>query len=165
MSKFDARWGCGLVLGCEVQERRVDRGGWREQGGEVWLDGQAHPGGATVSDTNHLEWITVVPWNRRGGDKEVDGDLLEFDVKKGLDRQLAGGGEAGHHEGRGTADHLTERTFGAQISDKHVYTDRCPRCSAILGGLHVQPHTEGCRIRMETALSSDIRVKRMRRPG
>ena len=36
----------------------------------------------------HLEWITVVPWNRGGGDKEPDGDLPEFDVKKGPGRQL-----------------------------------------------------------------------------
>ena len=39
-------------------------------------------------DPNNLEWITVVPWNRGGGDKEADGDLPEFDVKIGPGRQL-----------------------------------------------------------------------------
>ena len=39
--------------------------------------------------------------------------------------------------------------------DKHGYTDRCLRCSAILE----RTTTAECRSKMETALSSDIRVK------
>ena len=50
--------------------------------------------------------------------------------------------------------HLRKADF-----DKHGYTDRCLGCSAILRGLHVQPHSAECRNRMETALSSDIREK------
>ena len=89
----------------------------------------------------------MVPWNRGNGDKEADGELPEFDVKKGPGRQLT------EEEKQGVA-HLRKADF-----DKHGYTDRCPRCSVILRGLHVQPHSAGCRNRMETALSSDIRVK------
>ena len=93
----------------------------------------------------------MVPWNRGGGDKEADGDLPEFDVKKGEEKQDIMRDEAPQIIHRA---HLRKADF-----DKHGYTDRCPGCSAILRGLHVQPHTAECRNRMETALSSDIRVK------
>ena len=61
---------------------------------------------------------------------------------------------------RDEAPRITDRAhFRMSDFDKHGYTDRCPGCSAILRGLHVQPHTAECRKRMETAPSSDIRAK------
>ena len=53
--------------------------------------------------------------------------------------------------------HLKKADF-----DKHGYTDRCPGCSAILRGLHVQPHTLECRQRLEEVLTSDVRVRNAR---
>ena len=100
----------------------------------------------------------MVPWNRGGGDKEADGDLPEFDVKKGPGRQLTE--EEKQDIMRDEAPQIIHRAhFRKADFDKHGYTDRCPVCSAILRGLHVQPHTAECRNSMETVLSSDIRVK------
>ena len=42
--------------------------------------------------------------------------------------------------------------------EKRGFTDRCPGCTAILRGLHVQPHSQACR-RMETKLEKDVRIK------
>ena len=157
MAKFDARWGCGLFLGV------------RSRSGElIVVDGESKEVKyvRTVKripeeqrwDPNNLEWITVVPWNRGGGDKEADGDLPEFDVKKGPGRQLTE--EEKQDIMRDEAPQIIHRAHLRKADfDKHGYTDRCPGCSAILRGLHVQPHTAECRNRMETALSSDIRVK------
>ena len=50
--------------------------------------------------------------------------------------------------------HLKKSDF-----ERHGYIDRCPGCSAILRGLHVQPHSAACRARVETILDADIRVK------
>ena len=94
VAKFDARWGYGLFLGV------------RSRSGElIVVDGESREVKyvRTVKripeeqrwDPNNLEWITMVPWNRGSGDKEADGELPEFDR----------GGEAGHHEGRDTADY------------------------------------------------------------
>ena len=105
---------------------------------------------------NNLEWITVVPWNMGGGDKEADGDLPE--LKKGPGRQLTE--EEKQDIMRDEAPQIIHRAhFWKADFDKHGHTDRCPGCSAILRGLHVQPHTAECRNRMETVLSSDIWTK------
>ena len=97
-------------------------------------------------DQNNLEWNTVVPWNKRIGDKDADGDLTDFDVKKGLGRQL-------------TEEEKQEIKMRKADGDQHSHWDRCPGYSAILKGLNVQPHTAQCRNRMETSLASAIRVK------
>ena len=93
-----------------------------------------------------------------GGDKEADGDLPEFDVKKGPGRQ-----STEEEEQDIMRDEALRIIHGAHLRkadfDKHGYTDRCSGCSAILRGLHMQHHAAECRNRMETALSSDIRVK------
>ena len=39
-------------------------------------------------DAKNLEWISDVSWNRGPNDKDEDGDLPEFDVRKGPGRQL-----------------------------------------------------------------------------
>ena len=81
-------------------------------------------------DPNNLEWITVVPWNRGGGDKEADGDLPEFDVKKGPGRQLTE--EEKQDIMRDEAPQIIHRAHLRKADfDKHGYTDRCPGCSAI----------------------------------
>ena len=91
-------------------------------------------------DPNNLEWITVVPWNRGGGDKEYDGDLPEFDVKNGPVRQLTE--DEKQDIMRDEAPQIIHRAHFRQSDfDNHGYTDRCPVCSAILRGLHVQHHT------------------------
>ena len=43
--------------------------------------------------------------------------------------------------------------------EKYGFTDRCGGCSALLRGLHVQPHADHCRKRMERHLEEDIRVE------
>ena len=69
----------------------------------------------------------MVPWNRGGGDKEADGDLPEFDVKEGEEKQDIMRDEAPQIIHRA---HLRKADF-----DKHGYTDRCPgdyTCNPIL---------------------------------
>ena len=112
-------------------------------------------------DAKNLEWISVLPWNRGPNDKDADGDLPEFDVRKGPGRQLT------EEEKQDIATsvvpkiihraHLRKADF-----DKLGHTDRCPGCSAILRGLHVQPHTPECRQRLEEMLTSDVRVRNAR---
>ena len=157
MEKLNARWGNGLFLGVrsrsnelivvdeESKELKYVRTVKRVPEEQRW-------------NPDNLEWVTMVPWNKGGGDKEADGDLPEFDVKKGPGRRLT------EEEKREIATnevpkivhkaHLRRTDF-----DKHGYTDRCPGCSAILRGLHVQPHSQACRERMEAALGTDIRIK------
>ena len=78
VAKFDARWIYGFFLGVTFKSGEL-----------IVVDGKSKEVKyvQTVKripeeqrwDPNNLKWITVVPWNRGGGDKEADGDLLEFD--------------------------------------------------------------------------------------
>ena len=107
---------------------------------------------------DHLQWVTMVPWNRGGGDDAADGDLPDFDVKKGPGRQLTE--EEKQDITTSEAPKITHKAhFRRADFDKHGYTDRCAGCSALLRGLHAQPHSRECRARMEKALGSDIRIK------
>ena len=108
-------------------------------------------------DAKNLELVTRVPWNRGNADKNADGDFPEFDVKKGPGRQLT------EEEQRGIVTseapriihkaHLRKDDF-----EKHGFTDRCPGCSSLLRGLQVQPHSVGCRARMDKLLEKDVRI-------
>ena len=157
MQKLNARWSHGLFLGV------------RTRSGEIMVvDGESRelkyvrtvrriPEQERWEPAN-LEWVTMVPWNRGKNDGEADGDLPQFDVKSGPGRKMT---EQELVDIK-TSDkpqivhraHLRRGDF-----DKHGYTDRCRGCSAILRGLHVQPHSEECRRRMEGLLEQDIRVK------
>ena len=107
---------------------------------------------------NDLEWITMVPWNKGAADKEADGDLPEFDVKQGPGRTLTE--EEKREISTNEAPKILHRAHLRRTDfDKHGYTDRCPGCSAILRGLHLQPHSQACRERMEKVLDTDIRIK------
>ena len=76
--------------------------------------------------------------------READGDLPEFDVKKGPGRQLTE--EEKQDIMRDEAPQIIHRAHLRKSDfDKHGYTDRCQGCSAILRGLHVQPRTAECR--------------------
>ena len=141
MAKFDARWWrcAGLFLG-------VDRGGWREQRGEVCPHGQARPKGATVGPqqlgVDHGGFL----WNWRGGDKEANGDLPEFDVKKGRGRRLTE--EEKQDFMRDEAPRTIHRAHLRRADfDEHGFTERPPGCSAILRGLHVKQDGDGSIIR------------------
>jgi hypothetical protein len=106
----------------------------------------------------NLEWVEAVPWNHGKGDQNADGDMLDFDVKSGPGRKLTEQErtEIAMNEGPRILHraHLRRADF-----DKHGYTDRCPGCSALLRGLHAQPHSQACRDRLETILEKDIRIK------
>ena len=109
-------------------------------------------------DSNNLQWVTMVPWNKGPSDKEADGDMPEFDVKQGPGRTLTE--EEKHDISTNEAPKIVHRAHLRRTDfDKHGYTDRCPGCSAILRGLHVQPHSQACRERMEALLDADIRIK------
>ena len=157
MEKLNARWGYGLFLGVrpasgelivvdgDSKELKYVRTVKRVPEEQRW-------------DPNNMEWITMVPWNRGGADKEADGDLPEFDVKKGPGRQLTE--EEMKDITTSEAPRLTHRAHLRKADfDKHGYTDRCAGCSAMLRGLHVQPHSRECRARMEEILKSDVRIK------
>ena len=89
-------------------------------------------------------------------DKDADGDLPEFDVRKLTEEEKQDIATSVVAKIIHRA-HLRKADF-----DKHGCTDRCPGCSAILRGLHVQPHTPECRQRLEELLTSDARVRNAR---
>ena len=108
-----------------------------------------------------LAWVSAVPWNRGGEDyqdPEADGDRPEFNVKHGPGRRLteaeAVGIAAQEVQTLIHKAHLRRADF-----ERHGYTDRCAGCSAILRGLHVQPHSDQCRQRIEKLLEVDVRIK------
>ena len=109
-------------------------------------------------DSGNLAWISMAPWNRGKDDPDVDGEVPDFDVSKGPGRRLTDEEkkeiEGNEPERLVHRAHLRRGDF-----EKYGYTDRCPGCSAMLRGLHGQPHSPACRARMEEALASDIRVK------
>ena len=112
-------------------------------------------------DAKNFEWISVVAWNRGPSDKDEDGYLPEFDVRKGPGRQLTE--EEKQDIATSVVPKIIQRAHLRKADfDKHGYTDRCPGCSAILRGLHVQPHTPECRQRLEEVLTSDVRVRNAR---
>ena len=157
MEKINSRWGHGLFVGVkaksnelividgDTKEVKFVRTVRRVPEDQRWCAG-------------NLSWVEAVPWNKGQGDKEADGDLLDFDVKSGPGRKLTEQEktEISMNEGPKIVHraHLRRADF-----DKHGYTDRCPGCSALLRGLHVQPHSQVCRDRLETLLDKDIRVK------
>lgn len=81
-----------------------------------------------------------VPRNRDEADAEADGDLPEFDVKKGPGRQLAEDEKQDMRANETPKIAHTAHLRKAYI-DKHGYSDRCAGCSAILRGLNTQPHS------------------------
>jgi hypothetical protein len=104
MEKLNARWGYGMFLGV------------RSRSGElIVVDSESKQvkNVRTVKrvleeqrwDANNLEWVSTVPWNKGANDKDADGDLPEFDVKKGPGQTAHGGGEAGDRDERGPEDH------------------------------------------------------------
>ena len=108
--------------------------------------------------SGNLAWISMVPWNKGKDDPEADGEVPDFDVSKGPGRRLTEEEkkeiQSNEPERMAHRAHLRRSGF-----EKHGFTDRCPGCSAMLRGLHGQPHSAACRSRMEEALASDIRVK------
>ena len=157
MEKLNARWGNGLFLGVRARsneliiidetskELKYVRTVRRVPEEQRW-------------DSNNLQWVTMVPWNKGPSDKEADGDMPEFDVKQGPGRTLTE--EEKHEISTNEAPKIVHRAHLRRTDfDKHGYTDRCPGCSAILRGLHVQPHSQACRERMEALLDADIRIK------
>ena len=83
--------------------------------------------------SDNLQWVATVPWNKGIGDKEVDGDMPEFDVKAGPGRNLTEEEKADIVSGEAPRivhrAHLRKTDF-----EKHGFTDRCPGCSAIFAG-------------------------------
>jgi hypothetical protein len=157
MEKLNARWGHGIFVGVraksnelmvideETQELKYTRTARRVPESQRW-------------DSNNLAWVGVVPWNRSRDDKEADGELPDFNVKKGPGRQLTD--EEKKDIATSTTPRITHRAHLRRDDfEKHGFTDRCPGCSALLRGLHVQPHSAGCRARMEEVLAKDVRVK------
>ena len=122
IAKFDARWGYGflgvrsrsgelIVVDGECKEVKYVRTVKRIPEEQLW-------------DPNNLEWITVVPWNRERGDKDADGDLPEFDVKKGPGRQLTE--EEKQDIIRDEAPQIIHRAHLRKADfDKHGGTGRC----------------------------------------
>ena len=157
MDKINSRWGHGMFVGVKAKSNEL-----------IVIDGDSKEVKfvRTVRrvpeeqrwKVENLEWVETVPWNHGKGDKDADGDLLDFDVKSGPGRKLTEQEktEIAMNEGPRILHraHLRRADF-----DKHGYTDRCPGCSALLRGLHVQPHSQVCRDRLETILDKDIRIK------
>ena len=102
--------------------------------------------------------MKVVPWNTGGNDADADGEIPEFDFKRGPGTRLTQD-EMGVIKARGDPmvvhrAHLRKADF-----ETHGYTDRCGGCSATLRGLRGQPHADHCRQRMEKQLEDDVRIR------
>ena len=158
MEKINARWSYGMFLGVKVKSGEL-----------IILDFETE----TISyvrtvrrvpeeqrwSAEYLGKVLVVPWNRGAGDGEADGDAPEYDARHGPGRALTA--EEKEQMATETADaprivhraHLKKADF-----DRFGYSDRCGGCSAILRGLHIQPHTSQCRARIEGLLEGDLRV-------
>ena len=156
MEKLNARWGYGLFVGVRAKSNELII--MDEDTKELkYVRTVRRIPEAVRWDAKNLELVTRVPWNRGNADKNADGDVPEFDVKKGPGRQLT------EEEQRGimTSEapriihkaHLRKDDF-----EKHGFTDRCPGCSSLLRGLQVQPHSVGCRARMDKLLEDDVRI-------
>ena len=102
--------------------------------------------------------MTAVPWNRGREDDKADGELPEFDVKQGPGRRLSP--EEVEEVATEVVPKLVHKAHLRKTDfEKYGFTDRCGGCSAIIRGLHIQPHTWQCRERMEKHLENDLRVK------
>jgi hypothetical protein len=157
MDKISARWGQGLFVGVKAKSNEL-----------IIIDGDTKEVKMVRTvrrvpeeqrwKAEYLEWVEAVPWNHGKGDQEADGDMLDFDVKSGPGRRLTEQERTQITMNEGPRilhrAHLRRADF-----DKHGYTDRCPGCSALLRGLHAQPHSQGCRDRLESILEKDIRIK------
>jgi hypothetical protein len=157
MDKLSARWGQGLFVGVKAKSNEL-----------IIIDGDTKEVKMVRTvrrvpeeqrwKAEYLEWVEAVPWNHGKGDQEADGDMLEFDVKNGPGRKLTEEERTQITVNEGPRivhrAHLRRADF-----DKHGYTDRCPGCSALLRGLHAQPHSQACRDRLEGILDKDIRIK------
>jgi hypothetical protein len=157
MDKIGARWSQGLFVGVKAKSNEL-----------IVIDGDTKQVKMVRTvrrvpeeqrwKAEYLEWVEAVPWNHGKDDKDADGDMLDFDVKSGPGRKLTEQekSEIAMNEGPRILHraHLRRADF-----DKHGYTDRCPGCSALLRGLHAQPHSQACRDRLEGILEKDIRIK------
>ena len=156
MEKINARWGYGLFLGVKSTSGELIVADQETKSIKYTRTVRRVPLRDRWSSDN-LQWVATVPWNKGNGDKEADGDMPEFDVKAGPDRNLTEeekmdimSREAPRIVHRA---HLRKTDF-----EKHGFTGRCPGCSAILRGLNTQPHSQQCRGRMEKLLEKDIRI-------
>lgn len=157
MEKINARWGHGLFLGVRARSTELIVVDQETKQVNYVRTVRRIPEEQRWSAAN-LEWVMAVPWNRGQDDSDADGEAPEFDVKHGPGRKLM------PEEVEGVAAkvvpkivhnaHLRKADF-----EKYGFTDRCGGCSAILRGLHVQPHTWQCRRRMEKHLEDDLRIK------
>ena len=157
MEKLNARWGYGLFIGVKAKSNELIIMDQDTKTVKYVRTARRVPEEQRWNSDN-LAWIEAVPWNRGPGDKEADGDMVEFDVKSGPGRKMT---EAEKCEIEvNEAPRIVHRAHLRRTDfDKHGYTDRCPGCSAILRGLNLQPHSQGCRERMEGLLEKDVRVK------
>ena len=107
----------------------------------------------------NLGKISGVPWNRGRGDPDADGEVPDFDARHGPGRALT---TEEKDEMRTQSKDVPRGIHRAHLRkvdfDKFGYTDRCGGCSAILRGLHIQPHTPQCRARIEKLLEGDMRI-------
>ena len=158
MEKINARWGYGMFIGVKIKSGELIILDFETEKIEYVRTVRRVPEEQRWNK-EYLGKVAVVPWNRGSGDEEADGEALEFDVKHGPGRELT---EEEKKELRtGVADgpgivhraHLRKADF-----ERFGYTDRCGGCSAILRGLHIQPHTSQCRERIEKQLEGDLRV-------
>jgi hypothetical protein len=157
MEKVNSRWGYGIFIGVRTRSNELIVIDFESKDIKYVRTVRRIPEGQRW-DSKNLELVSVVPWNRGQGDKDADGDVPEFDVKNGPGRKLTKEEteEIAMNENPKIVHraHLRKTDF-----EKHGFTDRCPGCSAILRGLHVQPHSQACRARMEANLEKDVRIK------
>jgi hypothetical protein len=157
LEKLNARWGYGIFIGVRVKSNElivVDA----ESKGLVYVRTVRRIPEEQRWDAKNLELVSMVPWNRGTEDREADGDVPEFDVKAGPGRRLT----TGEVEEIATRvdKHIVHRAHLKKSDFQQFgFTDRCPGCSAMIRGLHAQPHAEHCRRRLEKLLEGDLRIK------
>ena len=157
LQKVNARWGYGLFIGVRARSNELIIVDQESKGINYVRTVRRVPEVQRWSAAN-LEWVSAVPWNKGQEDDKADGEAPEFDVKQGPGRRLAP--EEVEEVAATVTPQLVHRAHLRKADfEKYGFTDQCGGCSAILRGLHIQPHTTQCRERMEGHLENDLRVK------
>ena len=155
--KINARWGHGLFLGVRLQSNELIVMDQETKKIKYVRTARRVPMEQRW-DARNLEWVQAVPWNTGNDDGDADGEVPEFDFKHGPGTRLTEG-EMEEIQANKAPKILHRAHLKKADFEKFGYTDRCGGCSAHLRGLHVQPHADHCRRRMEKHLEEDVRVQ------
>ena len=102
-----------------------------------------------------MEWIRYFPWNLGAHDRLAEGAGHLHDVRSSPGVRLGPEDLEAVLMRQTSVPHRTHRFI--KDFEEHGYTDRCPGCSSLLRQMAPQPHSEACRLRMDTCMEQASR--------